>query len=420
MVDVEVECAEVLSIVERSFRSLRAVLESRRFRSPRGLLHALCLGTLRNYRLLVRLLRLCGYRGQVRGGRRKGWLPIVAAYEAVFRRGSVTLERVERFLGGVARCLWRVEPREAVEGVGDDAERLSILYSVPRWVVEKLLEIHDPARVESILAAFNRGTPMYVRFNRSRVDAGEAAELARRAGVYARPDPVLDDVLVVERVEPGAVARLDPRIFYIQDRSAALAAHVLGAVEGTVLDSFSAPGGKAGHVAWRNPAAFIVSVELSRRRLRDERRLLEKQGVLQRVVLVEGDARRPPIRAADAAIVDPDCSSIGRIGHSPETRLFLEQSGPRIVERLSRLQYEGLKAALLAVKKGGVVVYTTCTLTREENEDVVGRVVAEGLAELEDASPWIGERSPIEPRTQRVYPDVARCGGGFAARLRRI
>ena len=166
MVDVEVECAEVLSIVERSFRSLRAVLESRKFRSPRGLLHALCLGTLRNYRLLVRLLRRCGYRGQVRGGRRKGWLPIVAAYEAVFRRGSVTLERVERFLGGVARCLWRVEPREAVEGVGDDAERLSILYSVPRWVVEKLLEIHDPARVESILAAFNRGTPMYVRFNR--------------------------------------------------------------------------------------------------------------------------------------------------------------------------------------------------------------------------------------------------------------
>ncbi len=420
MVDVEVECADVLAAVERSFRSLRAVLESRRFRSPRGLLHALCLGTLRNYRLLVRLLRLCGYRGPVRGGRREGWLPLVAAYEAVFRRSHVAVERIERFLGGVARCLRRVDPLDAVEGVRDPAERLSILYSVPRWVVEKLLELHDASRVESILSAFNRGTPMYIRFNRSRVNVNEAVELARKAGVYARPDPVLDDVLVVESLEPGAVTRLDPRIFYIQDRSAALAAHLLGPVEGVVLDSFSAPGGKAGHVLWRSPRATVVAVELSRRRLRDEKMLLERQSVSARVVLIEGDARRPPVRSVGAAIVDPDCSSIGRIGHSPETRLFLEQAGPRIVERLARLQYEGLKAALLATRKGGTVIYTTCTLTREENEGVVKRVVEEGLAELEEAAPWIGEKSPVEPKTQRIYPDTARCGGGFAARLIRV
>ena len=420
MVDVERECASILAVVERSFRSLRAIIESRRVSSPRALLHAICLGTLRNYKLLVRLLRMCGYRGPVRGGRASGWLPLVAAYEAVFRRGSVTLERVENFLGGVARCLWRVEPSDAVRGVKDEVERLSILYSVPHWVVEKLAAIHDFGRVESILAAFNRGTPMYVRFNRMLLDAGRAVEVAREAGVYAEPDPVLDDVLVVERVEPGAVARLDPRLFYIQDRSAALAAHILGDVKGVVLDSFSAPGGKAGHVLWRNPGAVVVAVELSPRRLRDERRLLSRQGVLARVVLLEADARRPPVAKARAALVDPDCSSIGRIGHSPETRLFLEQAGPRIVGRLSRLQYEGLRAALERVEKGGIVVYTTCTLTREENEDVIRRVVDEGLAELDEASPWIGERSPLEPRAQRIYPDTARCGGGFAARLIRV
>ncbi len=419
--DAELECAEILAVVERRMRSLRAVLESRRWSTPRGLLHALCLGTLRNYKLLVRLLRRCGYRGQVRGGRAKGWLPIVAAYEAVFRRGRVPPERLERLLPrSVVECLRSSEPHDAVDASMTAAERLSVLYSVPRWVVEKLLELHDEARVESILRAFQEQTPIYIRFNRGVVDAGEALRLATRAGVYATPDPILDDVLVAERVEPGAVERLDPRIFYIQDRSAALVAHVLGRVEGLVLDPFSAPGGKAGHVLWRSPGATVAALELSPRRLRDEARLLSRQGVYARVLLVEADARRPPVRRADAAIVDPDCSSIGRIGHSPETRLFLEQSGPRIVERMARLQVEGLRAAARLLPRGATLVYSTCTLTREENEGVVKALAEEGLVEPLEASPWIGERSPIMPEAQRIYPDVARCSGGFVAKLRRL
>jgi len=419
--DAELECAEVLAVVERRMRSLRAVLESRRWSTPRGLLHALCLGVLRNYRLLVRLLRRCGYRGPVRGGRREGWLPIVAAYEAVFRRGRVPAERLERFLPrSVAECLRSSEPRDALDPSMGVAERLSVLYSVPRWVVEKLLELHDATRVESILRAFQEQTPIYIRFNRSLVEPGEALRAAQSAGVEAEPDPVLDDVLVARRVEPGAVERLDPRLFYIQDRSAALVAHVLGPVEGLVFDPFSAPGGKASHVLWRNPGATVAAMDSSRRRLGDEARLLARQGVLSRVLLIHGDARRPPLRAADAAIVDPDCSSIGRIGHSPETRLFLEQSGPRIVERMARLQREGLRAAAKLLPRGAVLVYSTCTLTREENEGVVQALVEEGLVEPLESGPWIGERSPILPRAQRVYPDRARCSGGFVARLRRV
>ncbi|AEM39595.1 Fmu (Sun) domain protein [Pyrolobus fumarii 1A] len=422
VVDVELVCGAILAIVERSFRSLRAVLESGKWDAPRGLLHALCLGVLRNYKLLVRALRRCGFRGQVRGGRREGWVPIVAAYEAMFRREAVPRERLEKFLPrNVVECLLRLEPRDVVLGVSDPLERLSLLYSIPRWVVERLSRLLPRDRLESVLRAFQEPPPTYIRFNRLVFNDVEAVvEDLKSRGVYAKPDPVLDDVVVVEYMEPGAVGRLPGNLYYIQDRSAALIAHVLGQVEGVVLDSFSAPGGKAGHVAWRNPRVSIVAVDLSRRRLRDEARLLARQGVDRRVVLVEGDARRPPVRRVDAAIVDPDCSSIGRLGHSPETRLFLEQAGPRIIERLSRLQYEGLKAAALTVKKGGVIVYSTCTLTLEENEGVVKRLLDEGLVELVEAAPWVGERSPVLPETQRVYPDVARCGGGYTAKLVRV
>ncbi len=386
------------------------------------MLHALCMGVLRNYKLIVRLLRLCGYRGPVRGGRAEWWLPLVAGYEAVFRREAVPPDRLYKFLDKkVVSCLRRIEPLDAVRGLGDGVERLSVLYSVPRWIVEKLLEAlrGDYTRLESILRAFQEEQPIYIRFNKSMVNAREAIEILSKLGVEAEPDPVLDDVLVARRVSPGSIARLPGGLFYIQDRAALLVAHVLSDVKGVVLDSFSAPGGKAGHIAWRR-REYITALELSRRRLMDEKRLLYRQKSLHIIDLVLGDARRPPVNSVAAAIVDPDCSSIGRIGRSPETRLFLEQSGPRIVERLSKLQYEGLRAAALVTRRGGVIVYSTCTLTLEENEGVVRRLVHEGLVELEDAAPWIGERSPVIPETQRVYPDRASCGGGFVARLVRV
>ncbi len=420
--DVEDGCAEVLAAVERSYRSLRAVIESLKPPVPRGLLQALCIGVLRNYRLLVRALRHCGYRGQLRGGRPQGWRPVVYAYEAIFRRDHVPVERLTRGLpAGVARCLRGVDPEElAASYARDELDRLSLLYSVPRWVVEKLVEAAGLERTRSILRAFQEEMPTYIRVNTRITPREEALAELRGAGATAHPDPVLDDIVVVEKMPPGLAPRLDPRRYYIQDRSAALVAHVLGPVRGSVLDSFSAPGGKAGHVAWRNPSAVIVALDLSKRRLRDEKRLLTRQRVEERVILVEADARNPPIARIDAAIVDPDCSSIGRIGRSPETRLFLEQSGPRIVEKLARLQVEGLRAAAKLVKPGGVIVYSTCTLTLEENEGVIEKIVEEGLAEPLDSAPWIGERSPRVPQAQRIYPDRARCGGGFTARLERL
>ena len=81
---------------------------------------------------------------------------------------------------------------------------------------------------------------------------------------------------------------------------------------------------------------------------------------------------------------------------------------------------KGLRAAAQLVRRGGVVVYSTCTLTVEENEEVVGKVVEEGLYELDEAKPLIGVWSPINPKTQRIYPHTSRCGGGFVARLVRI
>lgn len=422
--DVEPVCATLLEIVERRMVALRMLLEEHPLskKVPRALLQMLCIGVLRNYRLLEAVLRYCGYSGPLRGGRR-GWLPLVIAYEAIFRRKFVDIAKLSRYEDVVGietlKCLVRLELDDVLKQYGGD-ERLSVEYSVPLWVVRKLKELQPPRGVERLLKAFNERMPQWIRFNKNIIGSREATRLLARIGIEVEPDPVLDDLLMIRGVAPGSLAKLDPRVFYIQDRSAALVAHVLGCPTQPLGDFFSAPGGKVGHVVWRCliPA---VSIEISHHRLTSEQKLLKQQQVWC-PVLVQADARRPPLRQGSlgAAIVDPDCSSIGRIGHSPETRLFLEKTGPSIVHRLSRLQRRALAAIVELVKRGGTIVYSTCTLTFEENEHVVKWVADNYGVEILEAKPWIGVSSPLDERMQRVYPHTSMCGGGFVAKLLKV
>jgi len=423
-VDVEPICATLLEIVERRMVALRMLLEEHPLskKAPRALLHMLCIGVLRNYRLLEAALRYCGYDGPVRGSRR-GWLSLVIAYEAIFRRklvGFDKLLRYENVVGSdVLKCLSKMELDDVLKQYSGD-ERLSVKYSVPLWVVRKLKELQPPSGVENLLRAFNERIPQWIRFNKNVIDSREAVKRLASIGIEAEPDPVLDDLLMIKSVASGSLAKLDPRMFYVQDRSAALVAHVLGCQPQPLGDFFSAPGGKVGHVVWRclTPS---VSIEISRRRLASEQRLLKQQQVWC-PVLVEADARKPPLRreSLGAAIVDPDCSSIGRIGHSPETRLFLEKTGPSIVYRLARLQKRALAAIVELVKRGGTIVYSTCTLTFEENEHVVKWVADNYGVEIVEAKPWIGVPSPLDGRMQRIYPHTSKCSGGFVAKLLKV
>jgi 16S rRNA (cytosine967-C5)-methyltransferase len=420
---VEHACAFVLDEVERTLKTFRYVVERRRPPVPRPVLTALCLGVLRNYRLLARALRTCGYRGQIRGSAR-GWLSLVGAYEAMFRRSRFTPEDVSQRTDldlEIARCLSEIRPDDVVSGL-KGLERLSILYSLPTWVVEELAKLDVPGGLEALLRALQEPTPLWVRFNSRLLSADEAVKELSRLGVVVVPDPVLPDLFEVKRMAPNAPAKMDMRKFYMQDRATALVAHILSShADASALgDFFSAPGNKSAHLHWLAGPYFGAAVEVSQQRLRDELHLHRRQDV-HTLDYVLGDSRSPPLRAAalSSAIVDPDCTSIGRVGHSPETRLFLERAGRIIVRRFSKLQAASLRAVLERVKRGAVVVYSTCTLTLQENEEVVKSIIDEGLAEpLEPLKPLVGVPGGV-PGSQRLYPHLSRSTGGFVAALRR-
>jgi len=426
--DVERVCAAILATVSRRFVSLRAAIEGAKPPVPRGLLNAVCLGVLRNYKLAERALRHCGYEPPAPRFGERYWLAVIGAYEALLRRDTVSAGRVAektKLPINVVSCLRGLTARDIVGGIGDRRRRLAILYSVPRWVVEVLSRLEIPGGLEALLESFQRPTPLWLRYNQRLIGTVEEAlrELKRR-GVKAEPDPMLEDIVKVVSVAPGSIEALPRRLFYPEDRAPAAAVHMLhralDARAVRLLDLFSAPGNKAAHLTWLREGLVFVSVEAAVKRLLTEYRLHEEQGVRSHGAYLLADVLYLPARSSsfEAAIVDPDCTSLGRLGHSPETRIFLEVVGRGLLKRVVKLQEEGLRKALDAVKRGGAVLYTTCTLTLDENEGVLRRVINEGLAEPVEVGLEVGVPGLVHG-SRRFYPHVTESTGGFAAVLRR-
>jgi 16S rRNA (cytosine967-C5)-methyltransferase len=206
-----------------------------------------------------------------------------------------------------------------------------------------------------------------------------AAELSA-AGIQLEPGQLLTaartvivgDVTATEAFREGRVR--------LQDEGSQLVAELAG-WEGenfgqkvkNVLDACAAPGGKTLILAERNPEARIVAFESSAPRLEQLRKRLACLG--ERVECRLGDATALTDEAAfDLALADVPCSGTGTLGRNPEIRHRLR---PGDLTRQAERQRAILRAALRAVRPGGCVVYSTCSLEPEENEQTVAQVLAE-------------------------------------------
>jgi 16S rRNA (cytosine967-C5)-methyltransferase len=147
-------------------------------------------------------------------------------------------------------------------------------------------------------------------------------------------------------------------------------------------------------------------VEAQPRRARLVARTAERLGVAERLLPVVGDGRRPPLRpgAADAVLVDAPCTNLGSLRRRPEARW---RHGPADVPGLVELQLGLLEAAAAVVRPGGTVLYSVCTWTRAETEDVV--------AALLDRRPDLR----LE-QTRQLWPHRDGADGMFLARLFKV
>lgn len=370
--------ATALESVTADGRSLTAALDEILPKAPkeqdRAFIQALCFGVLRQYWRLdfmlrqlaakpirdeqIRLLALLGLY-QLEFTRVK---PYAAVAETVTAAGRKNWARA--LLNGILRNYQR--RREHLQTLADND--LEARFAHPAWLIERL-RTDWPAEYETILLEGNRQAPMCLRVNPRQVQRDRYLAELDAAGMTARPAPrtrngiILAEAAAVERLPGFAEGRAS-----VQDAAAQLAAEVLAAETGQrVLDVCAAPGGKTAAILEACPDCEMVAVDIAPERSARVRENLERAGLKARVIT--GDATNPAGwwdgRPFDRILLDAPCSATGVIRRHPDIKWLRR---PKDIAALAATQTQILEATWRLLAPGGLLLYATCSVLREENE----------------------------------------------------
>lgn len=310
------------------------------------------------------------------------FLDRVPAHAAVSEAVDQALLRSHRggasFVNAVLRRIAREPALDAwpVE-LADPVRRLAIERSHPDALVARWLAQFGEAATLRLLDANNRPKPLHLLAFRDRGGREALAEDLIDAGLEVEPCRLSPVGLTVREGNPFATAAFDRGAFYVQDEASQAAALLPPPRPGErILDAAAAPGGKGLALLAYEPEIRLVSADVSLARLstvaENGRRLV------RRLALVVADATAPPWAGRfDRVVLDAPCSGTGTLRKHPELKWrWSEPELARLAAQAERL----LVACAEAVAPGGVLCFITCSLEREENEEVAARFLAGGTA----------------------------------------
>jgi 16S rRNA (cytosine967-C5)-methyltransferase len=303
------------------------------------------------------------------------FLERIPAHAAIDESVELTKQSGHRFGAGLVNAVLRAIARGAatLQASEESAAELALTQGHPSWMVERWMDLYGLDEARAICRHGQKQPPLTVRLRNIEAEV----ELARE-GVGLEPGTLLTAARTVISGDVGVAIR-EGRL-RIQDEGSQLIGE-LAACAGVeaadpgkeILDACAAPGGKTLILAERNPEARIVACESNVRRLAELRERVAS--LTERIECRQADAAELAVDSAfDIALADVPCSGTGTLARNPEIRhrLHLEDLG-RHAERQRAI----LGSALRAVRTGGHVVYSTCSLEPEENERVVDAVLAE-------------------------------------------
>jgi len=353
----------------------------------------------------------------------------VAVEVAVFRDPS---EKTRQHLKGLAQFLskrthpyvgyyyYDLLPRvlEYMPVIDSEEKRLKWDYLFPEWFIRRMRNLLGD-EAEELLKALNETLPTSIRVNRLKASVEEVEEYLRRRDVrFERSERVDTVIRILDPFNPEWL--LNKGWVIAQEEAPALASLVLSPKPGeTVVDLAAAPGGKTAHMAeLMNNEGKIYAFDIDKARIKRMNEVLRRTGV-EIAETVKADGRRAPEilgeEIADRVMLDAPCTSDGTIAKNPELRWRLrEKNIPRVVA----LQKELIESAWRLLKPGGRLLYSTCSMLPEENEEVVKWF----LERHADAKliPLSGPYSPgFLEGTMRAWPHRHRTIGFFYALIRK-
>lgn len=290
--------------------------------------------------------------------------------EAVKLAGKRGFVNLKGFVNGVLRNISRNLDKINYPDEKDKVSYLSVKYSLPEWLVKQWLNVYDEETVKTIGSAFLEEKPLTVRFNERKIKKEDLVGILKKEGVTVGEVPEIPCALYLSGYDHlSALPSFCEGLYQVQDLSSMQVALWSGVKEGDqVLDVCAAPGGKSIHIAeLLNGTGHVEARDLTEYKVDLLRDNIERSGltnieaVCQDATVYDPDKKN----SADIVIADLPCSGLGVLGKKPDLRYKMnEKTEADLVE----LQRKILSVVKDYVKPDGKLLYSTCTIHREENE----------------------------------------------------
>ncbi len=326
------------------------------------------------------------------------------------------------FVNGVLRTVAR--KKEHISYPQEKISALEIKYSMPKWFIEELLDTYEEKQVLSILESSFKESPTTIRCNVGKQSVDELKDLLEQEGVTVKDHPYLSYALVISGYDYlGKLKAFREGRFQVQDVSSMLVSHVgAGFKPKFVLDLCAAPGGKALHMADLIGEEGIVEA----RDINDGKIGLIEENIhrnkASNVKTKVWDALvfdKEMEEKADVVVADLPCSGLGVMGKKKD---ICYKTSKEDILSLAKLQRDILQNAVRYVKKGGILLYSTCTIAKEENQENLRWLLENYDFEGVDFSDFLVEElkeESVKKGYLQLLPGVHNSDGFFVSVLRK-
>jgi len=269
------------------------------------------------------------------------------------------------------------EPRLKANGSIDG--KLAPQYSFPKWMINLFIEQYGEKQAIEILKGLNERPALTVRVNALKRDYEDTLEKLFQEGYDVEESDVCPEGIIIKKgssIEKNKLFR--EGFITVQDESAMLTAPLMDIEKGSkVMDLCSAPGGKTTHMAEiMDNEGEILAFDIHEHKIKLIEQNAKRLGIdIIKASIKDAEEYDETYKEwADAVLADVPCSGLGIIRKKPEIKW---NKNERELNELTRIQYTILQNAAGYVKSGGEIIYSTCTLNKKENEDIVNSFIKE-------------------------------------------
>lgn len=314
---------------------------------------------------VLQLLRLSLYQIQ--------YLSRIPDHAAVNEAVNIAKKRGHKGIAGVVNGILRSILREGVrstEEIKDEVERLSIETSHPLWMVKRFISEYGFETTANMLRENNEPPVTTLRVNLFKRTVDQVLHLMTQEGYVVAQSEVIPECIYLYNAQAAKTTAFQKGFVTIQDESSMIPAYALQVEPGmTVLDMCSAPGGKTTHIAEKmKNTGKLIAMDIHQHKLKLVKENADRLG-FSFIETVEKDGRKAseeyPEQSFDRILVDAPCSGLGVMKRKPDIKYTKNEKD---FASLKPIQLNLLEEAYKLLKKDGLLVYSTCTVDREENE----------------------------------------------------